>query len=86
MFGGKKGVRVKGLGLLFGGRRVFTCSAGLGWDVPLILTVLNRDYDRGGTVIPTENCKYEGEHSKAEGFSLSLLLLLLFCFCLGFRV
>ena len=31
---------------------------------PLILTVLNRDYDRGGTVILIKDCQYEGGHPK----------------------
>ena len=38
----------------------------------LILTVLSRDYTRGGTRIPSKDCSYKGEHSKlrVEGLGL----------------
>ena len=32
--------------------------------LPLTLTVLNMDEKKGGTITPTKNCLYKGEHPK----------------------
>ena len=37
--------------------------SGLGWDVPLILTVLNRDSSTP-FIFPIKDCQSNGEHSK----------------------
>ena len=39
---------------------------GLGWMFPPIITVLNRDYNRG-TIIPTKDCSYKGAYPKVWG-------------------
>ena len=53
----------------FEGLGVFGFSFGIHWDawfgmLPLILTVLNRDYGSPLIIVPSKDCSYRGEHPK----------------------
>ena len=39
--------------------------------LPLILTVLSRDYNTPPIIIPTKDCWYKGEHPMVQGFRAS---------------